>query len=68
MEISGSEEQAKALIKQALLELLQEQRGVFAELMLEALEEAGLASAIREGRSDEFVAESEIAAILRGAG
>jgi hypothetical protein len=33
---------------------------------LEAIEEIGLANAIREGRRDEFVGEDQILAILRG--
>lgn len=60
------EVQAKALLKQVVLELLQEKRSEFYELVVEALEEIGLANAIREGRRDEFVSEEQITAILAG--
>lgn len=65
MELTISEQQAKALLKEILVELIQEKRGLFFEVMLEAMEEIGLANAIREGRQDEFVSEAEILAILR---
>ena len=62
MELTISEKQAKELLKEVLVELLQEKRALFFEVMVEAIEEIGLASAIREGRQDEFVSEEEILA------
>jgi hypothetical protein len=66
MELTINEKQAKALLKEALTELLEEERGLFFEVMLEAIEEIGLANAILEGRQNEFVSEEQILAILRG--
>ena len=66
MELTISEEQAKELLKRALVELMEEQRDLFYEVMLEAMEEIGLANAIREGRQDEFVSEDQVLAILKG--
>jgi hypothetical protein len=66
MELTISEKQAKALLKEVLIELLEEERDLFFEVMLEAIEEIGLANAIREGRQNEFVSEEQILAILRG--
>jgi hypothetical protein len=66
MELTISEEQAKELLKRALVELMEEQRDLFYEVMLEAMEEIGLANAIREGRQDKFVSEAQVLAILRG--
>ena len=66
MELTISEKQAKALLKEVLVELLEEKRDLFSEVMLEAIEEVGLANAIREGRQDEFVSEEQVLAILRG--
>jgi hypothetical protein len=65
MELTINEKQAKALLKEVLTELLEEERGLFFEVMLEAIEEIGLANAIREGRQNEFVSEEQILAILR---
>ena len=66
MELTINEKQAKALLKEVLIELLEEERDLFFEVMLEAVEEIGLANAIREGRQNEFVSEEQILAILRG--
>ena len=66
MEATFNEVQTKALLKQVVLELLQERRSEFYELVLEAMEEIGLANAIQEGRQDEFVSEEHINAILAG--
>jgi hypothetical protein len=66
MELTISETQVKELLKQALVELLQERRDLFYEVLLEAMEEAGLANAIHEGRCNELVSEEQIAAILAG--
>ena len=54
----------KALLKEVLLELLQEHRSEFYQILSEAIEEIGLANAIRMGRKDEFVPEDEILSIL----
>jgi hypothetical protein len=66
MEAIVNEVQTKALLKQVVLELLQEKRPEFYQIVLEAMEEIGLANAIHEGRRDEFVSEEQITAILAG--
>ena len=58
--------ETKALLKEVVLELLQERRSEFSQMVLEAIEEIGLANAIREGRRNEFIDEEEIRSILRG--
>ncbi len=58
--------QTKELLKEVVLELIAEKRGEFYEIIVEAMEEIGLAQAIREGRRDEFVSEEQISAILAG--
>ena len=37
------------------MELMEERRALFLDVILEAIEEIGLANAIREGRQNEFV-------------
>lgn len=66
MQLTLDDDQTKALLKEVLVEMLQQQREVFYELVLEALEDVGLVKAIAEGEETEFVDESEIQAILRG--
>jgi len=66
MELTINEKQAKELLKEVLIELMEEKRDLFFEVMLEVIEEIGLANAIREGRQNELVSEEQILAILRG--
>ena len=64
MELTISDEKTKELLTEVLVEMMQQKRGVFQEIFLEALEEVGLANAIAEGRKDEFVSEDVIMSIL----
>ena len=66
MALSIDAAQTKELLKEVVLELITERRGEFYEIIVEAMEEIGLAQAIREGRRDEFVSEEQITAILVG--
>lgn len=66
MELTIDEAKAKELLKEVMVELLREKKDLFREVVLEAIEEVGLANAIREGRRDEFVGEEQIAALLGG--
>lgn len=47
-----------------MVELIKEKRELFSELILEVIEEIGLANAIREGRQNKFVSEDEIVSIV----
>ena len=66
MELTVSEEKTKLVIKEVFSELLEEKRDLFTGIMMDAIEEIGLANAIREGRQNEFVSEDQVLAILRG--
>ena len=66
MELTISDEKTKELLTEALVEMIQQKREVFQEILLEALEEVGLANAIKEGRKDDFVGEDEVMEILEG--
>ena len=66
MELTIDERQAKELLKDVLIELIEEKRDLFFEIMLAAIEEIGLANAIRKGRQNEFVSEERVLAILKG--
>ena len=59
-----TQEQTKNLLRQVLVELLEERRSEFHELIVEAIEEVALANAIRAGRKNEFVSEDQIRAVL----
>jgi hypothetical protein len=64
MELSISDEKLKEIMKEALIEIIKEKRKVFYEILLEAIEEVGLANAIREGRKNKFVGEDRILKML----
>jgi hypothetical protein len=56
--------QLKELIKAAIVEILQEQREVFTDLITEAMEDIALAKAIEEGENTELVSREAIFKIL----
>jgi hypothetical protein len=64
MELTIDKSETKQLLKEVVLELVQERRELFLEIMLEAIEEAGLIEAIQEGRQDDYVEEEEIRMLL----
>ncbi|NEQ98637.1 MAG: hypothetical protein F6K30_18280 [Cyanothece sp. SIO2G6] len=67
MSLSLDDPKAKALMTEIFVELLQQRRDVFYEIVLEALEEVGLAQAIEAGLADdEWVEETEIRQLLQG--
>ncbi|NEQ45076.1 MAG: hypothetical protein F6K00_16535 [Leptolyngbya sp. SIOISBB] len=66
MQLALDDYQTKELLKEVLVEILQEKREVFYELILEALEDVGMAKAIEEGEETEFVDTSDIQAIFQG--
>ena len=51
MELTISDEKTKELLTEVVLELLKTKRNVLYDVVLEALEEVGLANAIAEGLS-----------------
>ncbi len=66
MEVVISDEKTKELLTEVLVEMIQQKREVFYEIVLEALEDVGLANAISEGRQNEFVSEEKIMSVLEG--
>jgi len=66
MELTISDEKTKELLTEVLVKMIKEKREVFQEIVLEAIEEVGLANAISEGRKNEFVSEDKVMSILEG--
>lgn len=56
--------QLKELIKSAIAEVLQEQKEFFTDIIIEAIEDIGLAKAIEEGENTEPVSREAIFKIL----
>lgn len=66
MELTISDKEIKELMRVTFIEMIRENREGFYELVLEALEEVGLANAIKQGRKNNFVNEDRILKILKG--
>jgi hypothetical protein len=64
--LSLNDEQTKVLLTEVMVELIQTRRDLMRDIVIEALEEIGLASAISEGRKNDFVSEDEVFSILNG--
>ncbi|WP_417915673.1 hypothetical protein [Candidatus Electronema sp. JM] len=64
MELSISDDKTKELLTEVMIELLRTKRDLIRDILLEALEEVGLANAIAEGRKNEFVSEDEVLSII----
>ncbi|MEM8807297.1 MAG: hypothetical protein AAGF01_14845 [Cyanobacteria bacterium P01_G01_bin.38] len=63
-EATFNQTQLKEIIKVAIVEILQEQRGLFYELITEAMEDIALAKAIDEGKDSESVSRETIFGLL----
>jgi hypothetical protein len=64
--LSVEEQHIKDLLKQAILELLEERQDIFRQLVAEAMEDLALVNAIKEGEATETVSREEILQILEG--
>jgi ribosomal protein L12E/L44/L45/RPP1/RPP2 len=63
---SPADSQLKEVLKAALVEVLTEQRETFADVLMEALEDVGLARAIESGAETAIVSRESIFQILDG--
>ncbi|EHJ13862.1 MULTISPECIES: hypothetical protein [Crocosphaera] len=64
MKLSISDEKTKELLTEVMIELIKTRRDIFHEIIIEALEEVGLANAITEGRKNDFVPQENIFSLL----
>jgi len=63
-EITLNSEQLKEILKNAIVELLRDNRKEFSELLAEVIEDIGMERAIIEGESTELVSREAIFKIL----
>ena len=64
MELTVSDDKLKQVLKEIMVEMIQDKRNVMSEIIADALEDIGLAQAIKQGRKNRFVDESRIVGIL----
>lgn len=62
--LTAQDQHLKDLLKQAMLELLEERRDLFSEIFAEAIEDAGLVNAIKDGQGGYNVGKKDILKIL----
>ena len=66
MEICMDESKLKELMKQALVEILEDRKDVIHEILSDVIEDIAFAHAIKEGEATEAVGKQEILDILQG--
>jgi len=65
METSVDHDQLKEILKEALIEVLEERRDLIQGLVEEALEDVALARAIEEGERTDTVSRDEVFKLLK---
>ena len=63
--ISADDRKIKALLKEAIVEVMEENQDLVSSLLVEALEDIGLSRAIEEGKNSESVSREEVFKVLR---
>ena len=63
--ISLDEKEFKNLLKETLVELFEERQDLFSAIVVEALEDLGLANAMREAEDSQVVDEKEVMKALK---
>ncbi len=64
MESLVNETRLKELLKEAIIEVIEERKDVLCELLAEVIEDVALGRAIREGEQTEAVSREEILKLL----
>lgn len=65
MELSISDRKMKEIIKEVMFDFIKKRKREFGKIIMDAIEEIGLANAIIEGRKNKFVSERKILEILK---
>jgi hypothetical protein len=60
------ESRLKEVMKKALIEVFEERKNFFYELVAEVLEDTALVNAIKEGENEESVTREEVFSLLEG--
>ena len=64
--VSADDQKIKALFKEAIVEVMEENQDLVSSLLVEALEDIGLSRAIEEGENSESVSREEVFKVLSG--
>ena len=66
MELTIDDKKMRDIMKEVIIEMMKENKEGFRNLIVEAMEEVGLAKAIKEGRQNKFVNEDKILNLFEG--
>ena len=66
MELTIDDKKMRDIMKEVIIEMMKENKEGFRNLIVEAMEEVGLAKAIKEGRQNKFINEDKILNLLEG--
>ena len=64
--VSADDQKIKALFKEAIVEVMEENQDLVSSLLVEALEDIGLSRAIEEGENSESASREKVFEVLRG--
>ncbi|MEK6765947.1 MAG: hypothetical protein AABY49_06985 [Planctomycetota bacterium] len=66
VQLSVDEKKLKNLLKETLIEVIEQKRDMFHDIVAEAIEDIALTNAIKEGESTESTSREEIFNIIEG--
>lgn len=66
VQLSVDEKKLKDLLKETLIEVIEQKRDLFHDIVAEAIEDIALTNAIREGESSESINRDEVFNIIEG--
>ena len=64
--VNLSEQALRTMVKQAVIEALDERRGLLRDIVAEVLEDLAMVDAIKQGRESEAIDREEVFSVLRG--
>ena len=65
-QLSLDEKKLKNLLKETLIEVIEQKKGLFHDIVAEAIEDIAITNAIKEGESTESISREEVFNIIEG--
>lgn len=65
-QLSIDEKKLKDLLKETLIEVIEQKKGLFHDIVAEAIEDIAITNAIKEGESTESISREEVFNIIEG--
>jgi len=66
VQLSIEEKKLKNLLKETLIEVIEQKKDLFHDIVAEAIEDIAITNAIKEGESTEFTSREEVFKIIEG--